>query len=125
MGDQSCLIRYGVMSHVGQFSTVPVRGTSLERGQRVVIQTDRGIELGEILIVLDGHSASPGEQPGDRTPAPNGDESSACRCNQLASRGSRGRCRRPGELSRPRRNCGRVAFHSASAFSATGTGRGI
>ena len=57
VGDHSYLIRYGVMSHVGRFSAVPVRDTSLERGQLVVIQTDRGVELGEVLIALDGQSA--------------------------------------------------------------------
>ena len=82
MGDQSCLIRYGVMSHVGRFSTAPVRGTSLERGQRVVIQTDRGIELGEVLVVLDGHSAAADAGPGARAPAANGGDSSPARATQ-------------------------------------------
>ena len=61
MGDLSYLIRYGVMSHVGRFSAVPVRDTSLKRGQLVVIQTDRGVELGEVLIALDGKSSPAGD----------------------------------------------------------------
>ena len=54
MDNRSYLIRYGVMRHVGRFSALSVGESSLERGQLVVIQTDRGVELGEVLIALDG-----------------------------------------------------------------------
>ncbi len=67
MGDHSYLIRYGVMRHVGRFPALPYRDSSLERGQLVVIQTDRGVELGEVLIALDGESAPARGGPGDPT----------------------------------------------------------
>ncbi len=54
MGEKSYLIRYGVMSHVGRFRALPTCEQSLERGQPVVIQTDRGLEMGEVLIATDG-----------------------------------------------------------------------
>jgi hypothetical protein len=54
MGDQTYLIRYGVMSHVGRFIAPHFLDLPLERGRLVVLQTDRGIELGEVLIALDG-----------------------------------------------------------------------
>jgi hypothetical protein len=53
-GDPCFLIRYGVMSYVGRFSAASVRDAGVERGRLVVIQTDRGLELGEVLSVLDG-----------------------------------------------------------------------
>jgi hypothetical protein len=65
-GVRSCLVRYGVMSHVGRFSASHVREILLERGQVVVVQTDRGIELGEILIVVDGPSDEATDRPTDR-----------------------------------------------------------
>jgi len=58
------------MSHVGRFSASPVRDTRLERGQVVVVQTDRGIELGEILIVVDGSSDHATDWPTDRPSTP-------------------------------------------------------
>ncbi len=74
MDDHSCLVRYGIMSHVGRFSTSRVRGTSLERGQLVVIQTDRGVELGEVLIVLEGQTDLVKDGPGDRNPTSTGQD---------------------------------------------------
>jgi len=67
VGDHSYLIRYGVMRHVGRFSAPPVRDRSLERGELVVIQTDRGVELGEVLIALDGKSAPDRDGAGETT----------------------------------------------------------
>jgi hypothetical protein len=58
VGEQSYLIRYGVMSHVGRFPALPTCDQSFERGQLVVIQTDRGLELGEVLIATDSRPAS-------------------------------------------------------------------
>ena len=74
VNDHSCLIRYGLMSHVGRFSTSPVREGSLERGQLVVIQTDRGVELGEILTVFDRHAEPVAEGPGPPAQASSGEE---------------------------------------------------
>jgi PSP1-like protein len=74
VGDHSYLIRYGVMRHVGRFPALPYRDSSLERGQLVVIQTDRGVELGEVLIALDGKSAPARDGPGDPTSGASGAE---------------------------------------------------
>ena len=57
MGEQTYLIRYGVMGHVGRFPALPECTGPLGRGQVVVIQTDRGVELGEVLIPLDQSQA--------------------------------------------------------------------
>ncbi len=59
MGESAYLIRYGVMGHVARFRTSPECGGSLGRGQAVVIQTDRGIELGEVLVLLDEPASAP------------------------------------------------------------------
>jgi hypothetical protein len=48
------LIRYGAMGHVARFRATPHPGGPFHRGQAVVIQSNRGIELGEVLIRLDG-----------------------------------------------------------------------
>jgi PSP1 C-terminal conserved region len=53
VGEQTYLIQYGVMGHVGRFQALPECKGPLGRGQVVVIQTDRGIELGEVLVPLD------------------------------------------------------------------------
>jgi hypothetical protein len=74
VGEQSYLIRYGVMSHVGRFPAVPTCDRSLERGQLVVIQTDRGLELGEVLIATDGKAAPPGNSPAAAPARPDGED---------------------------------------------------
>ena len=76
-GDPCCLIRYGVMSYVGRFSAAGVSDAVLERGRLVVIQTDRGLELGEVLSVLDGRSAPGQDEPRGLMPPANGDDSVA------------------------------------------------
>ena len=44
----SYLVRYGIMSHVARFA--PERdGDLYDRGQSVLVRTERGLELGEIL----------------------------------------------------------------------------
>jgi hypothetical protein len=53
VGDLAYLIRYGVMGYVGRFRAAMDCPGPLGRGQSVVIQTDRGVELGEVLISLD------------------------------------------------------------------------
>ena len=62
-GEPCCLIRYGIMSYVGRFSAASVRDAGLERGRLVVIQTDRGLELGEVLSVLDGQPLPNRDEP--------------------------------------------------------------
>jgi hypothetical protein len=56
--DPAYLIRYGVMSYVGRFRPAAECTTRLERGQSVVIKTERGLELGEVLLALDEASAA-------------------------------------------------------------------
>jgi hypothetical protein len=56
--DSAYLIRYGVMGYVGRFRVAPECAGPLARGQSVVIQTDRGVELGEVLIPLDEAGAA-------------------------------------------------------------------
>jgi len=57
--EQAYLIRYGLMGHVSRFRTSPECDRSLGRGQAVVIQTERGVELGEVLLPLDGLTLAP------------------------------------------------------------------
>ncbi len=51
-GDPAYLVRYGLMGHVGRFPLDLGRRleAQIERGQAVVILTDRGVELGEVLV---------------------------------------------------------------------------
>ena len=65
VGDPAYLIRYGVMGYVGRFRASPGCPGPLRRGQPVVIRTDRGVELGEVLIPLDEDGAALA-QPADR-----------------------------------------------------------
>jgi hypothetical protein len=57
VNEHAYLIRYGVMGHIGRFAVMPGCETTLERDQRVVIQTHRGVELGEVLVPAGGMSA--------------------------------------------------------------------
>jgi hypothetical protein len=52
------LIRYGLRGHVGEFPLVSTAGFPLERGQIVVVHTDRGEEAGEVLVSLNASSLS-------------------------------------------------------------------
>ena len=54
------LIRYGVMGHIGRFRGHPRCGGPFDRGQAVVIQSHRGMEFGEVLVLLDDETAAPG-----------------------------------------------------------------
>jgi hypothetical protein len=74
LSNYSYLIRYGAMKHVGRFSGMSHRDSSLERGQLVVIQTDRGVELGEVLIALDGKPAPGRDGTGETTSGESGEE---------------------------------------------------
>jgi hypothetical protein len=56
------LIRYGIMGHVGRFSCTPDCGTRYERGETVVIESHRGLELGEVLFVGRQEDAGDGRE---------------------------------------------------------------
>jgi hypothetical protein len=64
VADSAYLIRDGVMGYVGRFRASPDCAGPLGRGQSVVIRTDRGVELGEVLIPLDEAGAARA-QPAD------------------------------------------------------------
>ena len=49
-GEPGYLVRYGLMGHVGRFLGPGGDRLALERGQAVVVQTDRGLELGHVLL---------------------------------------------------------------------------
>ena len=68
MDERAYLIRYGVMGHIGKFVALPGCETSLERDQLVVIQTHRGLELGEVLVPASEMSAR--ERMGRRSQRP-------------------------------------------------------
>lgn len=53
-----CLVRYGLMGHVGWFALDAGFGPGFERGRAVVVRTSRGVELGEVLVVPD--ASAPG-----------------------------------------------------------------
>jgi hypothetical protein len=53
VADSAYLIRYGAMGYVGRFRAAAECAGPLDRGRAVVIRTDRGLELGEVLIPLD------------------------------------------------------------------------
>jgi hypothetical protein len=57
VGEQTYLIQYGVMGHVGRFRALPECHGPLVRGQVVVIQSDRGLELGEVLVPVEDRDA--------------------------------------------------------------------
>jgi hypothetical protein len=51
-------VRYGIMSHVARF--IPEReGETYGRGQSVVVRTERGLEIGEVLGRLSGVDVPP------------------------------------------------------------------
>ena len=58
--DPAYLVRYGLMGHVGRFPLDLSRRieAKIGRGQTVVILTDRGVELGEVLVAP-GRSSPP------------------------------------------------------------------
>jgi hypothetical protein len=59
-----CLVRYGLMGHVGWFALDSGPGPGFERGRAVVVRTSRGVELGEVLIVPEA------SEPNARSRAP-------------------------------------------------------
>jgi hypothetical protein len=90
---RSFLVRYGVMGHLGRFSLDPRVFSAPERGQKVVIRSDRGLELGEVLLPLDqaetvdGHGQADSDGPSLLRPA-GGDDVESFRLSErlLASR---------------------------------------
>ncbi len=56
MVEQTYLVRYGVMGYVGRFFGSHGCDAPLRRGQFVVIETERGTELGEVLAVVEASS---------------------------------------------------------------------
>ena len=69
MVEPTYLIRYGVMGRVGQFRGLPGCGGPFDRGRAVVIQSHRGMELGEVLLRLDDETAARGRWDGVEPPA--------------------------------------------------------
>jgi hypothetical protein len=67
VGEPGYLIRYGVMGYVGRFRAWPGCDPRLERGQVVVLRTDRGVELGEILAAVEMPAAP--DQAGGADPS--------------------------------------------------------
>jgi len=60
--ETDCLVRYGLMGHVGWFAVADeLVEEGLGRGDSVVLRTSRGLELGEILI-----------EPGAKSPGSSG-----------------------------------------------------
>jgi len=57
--EQTYLIRYGVMGHAGRFSRALDCDAPFQRGQFVVIETERGVELGEVLTMVEASGGSP------------------------------------------------------------------
>jgi hypothetical protein len=47
------LIRFGLMGHIAQFRAPAEQGDDFRRGQVVVIRSNRGMELGEVLTTCD------------------------------------------------------------------------
>lgn len=75
--EETYLVRYGVMAHVGRFSG-PLDGAApFERGQFVVIETERGVELGEVLTVVETTGVPPARQGSDDSRL-EGNDPSAC-----------------------------------------------
>jgi hypothetical protein len=56
VGEETYLVRYGVMAHVGRFFRSLDGGTPFQRGQLVVVETERGVELGEVLARVEATS---------------------------------------------------------------------
>jgi cell fate regulator YaaT (PSP1 superfamily) len=54
--ERAYLVRYGQMGHVGRFAA---DCSAYERGQTVVVESARGVELGEVLLGLPDGTATP------------------------------------------------------------------
>ncbi len=58
MIQQTYLVRYGVMGYVGRFCSSLDCGAPFQRGQFVVVESDRGVELGEVLAMVEASGAT-------------------------------------------------------------------
>jgi hypothetical protein len=56
------LVRYGLLGHVGRFAAVDA--VAYPRRTRVVLRSQRGLEVGEVLSSPEGEGLSPGESSG-------------------------------------------------------------
>jgi hypothetical protein len=56
--EQTYLVRYGAMAHVGWFSGSPHEDERFQRGHVVVIDGERGVEVGEVLTVAEATATS-------------------------------------------------------------------
>jgi hypothetical protein len=73
--ERTYLIRFGAMSQVGRFAALPDCAVPFERGHVVVIQSHRGLELGEVLLAHDAPSQAPASAM-DAPPASHHDQAS-------------------------------------------------
>jgi len=71
--DRTYLVRYGVMAHVGRFSGSLGDGTPFQRGQFVVIETERGVEVGEVLTMVGTYDAATQHRVTEQDAAAGGD----------------------------------------------------
>jgi nitrite reductase (NADH) small subunit/3-phenylpropionate/trans-cinnamate dioxygenase ferredoxin subunit len=55
------LVRFGAMGHVGKFCAAEPIGC--DRGSRVVVQSSRGLEIGEVLMAAEPDSSLMADQP--------------------------------------------------------------
>lgn len=49
----SYVVRHGLLGHVGRFRCAAEHDSRLPRGQRIVCETSRGLEVGEVLLCVD------------------------------------------------------------------------
>jgi len=75
MVEQTYLIRYSVMGHVGRFTGSLDCDAPFQRGQFVVIETERGVELGEVLAMVEA-SGTPSRRAGSDGGGVEGDDDS-------------------------------------------------
>ena len=83
------LIRYGIMGHVGRFLCDPASTAGYSRGETVVIESHRGLELGEVLFVGRGEGAVHASDGTEATAAAEGQDP------ERAARGEQARVLRP------------------------------
>jgi nitrite reductase/ring-hydroxylating ferredoxin subunit len=56
-----CLVRYGRPGHVGRFGSI--EKIDCRRGEKVLVKTDRGVEIGEVLVGVDEFDPSDQRPP--------------------------------------------------------------
>ena len=55
------LVRVGAMGHIGRFT--PADAFHYDRGRRVIVRTQRGLEIGEVLAQVDSEAQVEGDGP--------------------------------------------------------------